>query len=198
MLDPGYVHLRHLTTPIVAVTSSLNGRRNGQIANSAQRASLVPALPRISIYISKTNYSHEAIYSTGILGIHMLRTDQWDLIWHLGLQSARTVDKMSTVAHSVTANGCPLLTDCMTAFECRVINAMDAGASTFFLAEVLSSTRVSDGAVMTSTYFRDHISPERKLQYEQILVDTLPALEKYEVGVDASKLWQGPTAKTDQ
>ena len=195
MLDPGYVHLRHLTTPIVAVTSSLNGRRNGQIANSAQRASLVPSLPRLSIYISKTNYSHEAIYSTGILGIHLLRTDQWDLIWQLGLQSGRDLDKMATIEHAVTGIGCPLLKDCMTAFECRVINAMDAGASTFFLADVLSTTRVSDGAVMTSTYFREHISPERKLQYEQILLDTLPALEKYEVGVDAKKVWKGPTAK---
>ena len=193
MLDPSYVHLRHLTTPIVAVTSSLNGRRNGMIANSSQRASLVPTHPRISIYISKTNFSHEAIYTTGILGIHLLRTDQWDLIWHLGLQSARETDKMSSVKYSVTENGCPLLDDCLTAYECRVINAMDAGAATFFLADIVSSKRVSDGEVMTSTHFRDHMSDQRRDQYEQRLIELLPELERL-AQVNPGREWTGATA----
>ena len=193
MLDPGYVHLRHLTTPIVAVTSSLNGRCNGMIANSSQRASLVPTHPRISIYISKTNFSHEAIYSTGLLGIHLLRTDQWDLIWHLGLQSARESDKLSSVKYSLTEHGCPLLDDCLTAYECRVINAMDAGAATFFLADIVSSKRVHEGDVMTSTYFRDHMSDERREQYEQRLIAILPELERL-AKVDPDQLWTGPTA----
>jgi flavin reductase (DIM6/NTAB) family NADH-FMN oxidoreductase RutF len=166
------------------------------IANSAQRASLVPNHPRISIYISKTNYSHEAIYTTGILGVHLLRTDQWDLIWHLGLRSARDVEKMGSVDYTATARGCPLLNDCLTAYECQVINAMDAGASTFFLADVISTKRVSEGDVMTSTYFREHISEERKLEYEARLLETLPDLETLSGSVDRTRIWPGATAST--
>jgi hypothetical protein len=54
-----YALLRHLTLPVVAITTSAGGRTNGMIANSAQRASLVPVVPRISVYISKTNFSHD-------------------------------------------------------------------------------------------------------------------------------------------
>lgn len=192
MLDPGYVQLRHLTTPIVAVTSSAGGRRNGMIANSAQRASLVPSLPRVSVYISKTNYTHDLVYSSGVLGIHLLRTDQWDLIWHLGLQSARDGDKLASLPHSLGASGCPLLSQCLVAYECQVINAMDAGASTFFLADVTSIRDGQPGAVMTSDYFRKHISEERKQQYEARLMAAQAELAKLAANVER-KVWPGPT-----
>src|SRR4051812_38472049 len=98
------------------------------ISNSAQRASLVPSSPRISVYISKTNFSHDLVYASGILGIHLLRTSQWDLIWQLGLQSGRDTDKLRGLDVRVGATGCPLLVDVRAALECRVVNAMDAGA----------------------------------------------------------------------
>jgi flavin reductase (DIM6/NTAB) family NADH-FMN oxidoreductase RutF len=45
-MNPVYLMLRHLTSPVVAITSAAEGRKNGMIANSAQRASLVPTSPR--------------------------------------------------------------------------------------------------------------------------------------------------------
>lgn len=165
------------------------------IANSAQRASLVPHLPRISIYISKTNFSHDLIYSTGQLGIHMLRTDQWETIWHLGLQSARDIDKLATVDHMVGKSGIPILGDCLTAYECQVINAMDAGAATFFLADVMATHHMSMGEVMTSDYFRTHITAERKRDYEERLIAAIPHLAELAGSVDALKTWPGPTSR---
>ncbi|MEX2284793.1 MAG: flavin reductase family protein [Gemmatimonadota bacterium] len=192
VLDPGYVQLRLLTTPIVAVTSSAGGRRNGMISNSAQRASLVPALPRISVYISKPNYTHDLVYASGVFGIHLLRTDQWDLIWHLGLQSGRDVEKLSSVAHHVGQSGCPLLDDCLIAYECRVINAMDAGAATFFLGDVLSVGIGPPAAVMTSDYYRQNIPEDRKQQYEARLMEAQRFLEPLARTVE-TRPWPGPT-----
>ncbi len=190
-LDAGYVQLRQLTTPIVAVTSSASGRRNGMIANSAQRASLVPSLPRISVYISKPNFTHDLVYASGVFGIHLLRNDQWNLIWHLGLQSARQVDKLSSIAHRLGETGCPLLEDCLTAYECRVINAMDAGAATFFLGDVVAVTS-GPGALMTSDYFRANIPQDRKKQYEDRLIEAQSYLEPLARTVER-KHWPGPT-----
>jgi flavin reductase (DIM6/NTAB) family NADH-FMN oxidoreductase RutF len=191
VLDQAYVHLRHLTTPIVAVTSSAQGRRNGMIANSAQRASLVPSIPRISVYISKPNYTHDLVCSSGVFGIHLLRTDQWDLIWHLGLQSARTVDKMAALAHHIGQTGCPLLADCVTAYECSVINAMDAGGATFFLGDVVSVTGGRAGPVMTSEYFRAHITEDRRQEYEAKLKEAQNYLEPISRTIER-KPWPGP------
>jgi flavin reductase (DIM6/NTAB) family NADH-FMN oxidoreductase RutF len=193
VLDPGYLQLRHLTTPIVAVTASFEGRRNGMIANSAQRASLVPSLPRISLYISKTNFTHDMVYQSGVFGVHLLRTDQWDLIWHLGLQSGREVDKLASVTHSIGKLECPLLDDCITAYECKVINAMDAGAATFFLGDVVSTHMGKNGDVMTSEYFRANISPDRQQEYEERLLAAQGYLEPLAREVRRT-VWSGPVA----
>jgi flavin reductase (DIM6/NTAB) family NADH-FMN oxidoreductase RutF len=193
VLDPGYVQLRYLTSPIVAVTSAFEGRHNGMIANSAQRASLVPTLPRISIYISKKNFTHDMVYRGGVFGVHLLRRDQWDVIWHLGLQSAREADKLASIAHHVGQTGCPLLADCITAWECRVINAMDAGAATFFLGDVVSTRSGPAGEVMTSDYFRANMPPDRKMQYEARLLAAQGYLESLARNVER-KVWPGVTS----
>jgi flavin reductase (DIM6/NTAB) family NADH-FMN oxidoreductase RutF len=194
VLDPGYVNLRLLTPPIVAVTSSARGRRNGMIANSAQRASLVPSLPRISVYISKPNFTHDLVYASGVFGIHTLRRDQWDLIWHLGLQSGRDTDKLAVVDHRIGETGCPLLEDCLTAYECRVVNTMDAGGSTFFLGDVISVSQGTPGPLMSSEYFRAAISEARKQQYEARLAVAQEQLEPLSRTVDR-RPWPGPTAQ---
>jgi flavin reductase (DIM6/NTAB) family NADH-FMN oxidoreductase RutF len=187
-----YGLLRHLTLPVVAITTSAGGNSNGMIANSAQRASLVPSLPRLSVYISKTNFSHDLVMRSGLLGIHLLRTDQWELIWHLGLQSGRDVDKLTSLETRTRETRCPLLVDCHAAFECRVVNAMDAGAATFFLADIVSATEGAAGDVMTSSHFRAHMPPDMKRVYESNLAHAQEYLEPLARQIDA-RGWDGPT-----
>lgn len=153
--DLTYQLLRHLTLPVAAITTSAAGRRNGLIVNSAQRASLVPDMPRISLYISKTNFSHDLIHASGLFGVHLLRNDQWDVIRALGLRSGRDVeDKFDSLDTRTGRTGIPMLSDVLAGFECRIINTMDAGAATFFLADVVDVQSGASGDVMTSTHFR--------------------------------------------
>lgn len=192
MHDPLYSLLRHLTLPVVAVTTSAGGKRNGMIANSAQRASLVPSVPRISLYVSKTNYTHDLIYASGVLGLHLLRNDQWEVIWRLGLQSGRDVDKLEGFELRVGETGCPLLVDVRAAFECRVVNAMDAGAATFFLADIVSVAEGPPAPVMTSEYFRAHMPEDKRRIYEARLAATQRILEPLAREVSRAP-WPGPT-----
>lgn len=165
-----YQLLRHLTLPVAAITTSAAGRRNGLIVNSAQRASLVPDLPRISLYISKTNFSHDLIHASGLIGVHLLRNDQWDVIRALGLRSGRDVeDKFESLDTRSGRTGIPMLSDVLAAFECRVINAMDAGAATFFLADVIDVQSGAAGDVMTSTHFRAAAPADLLEEYESRL-----------------------------
>src|SRR5207247_1174108 len=71
--DETYQLLRNLTSPIVAITSERGGKRNGMISDSAVRASIVPAIPRVSVYIHKFNLSHDLIFDTGRFAMHLLR-----------------------------------------------------------------------------------------------------------------------------
>lgn len=189
-----YALLRHLTLPVVAVTSSLEGRANGMISNGAQRASLIPTVPRISVIINKTNLTHDFVYRTGALGLHLLRRDQYELIYGLGFRSGRDHDKLAGLAAARALTGVPLLEDCLAAFDCRVVNAMDAAGATLFLADVVAVRAGSDGELMTSEYFRDHLPLERKRQYETLLVQAQERLLAMAPAVRREP-WPGPTAK---
>lgn len=190
-----YPLLRHLTLPVVAITTSAAGRRNGFIVNSAQRASLVPTLARISLYVSKPNFSHDLVWNSGVFGVHLLRTSQWELIWQLGLQSGHdNPDKLAGLEVRTGETGCPLLVDCIAAFECRVVNAMDAGASTFFLGEVASYREGPPGEVMTSTHFRARMPPDKQLIYESRLAHAQEYLEPLSRNVDR-RAWPGASVQ---
>lgn len=188
-----YGMLRHLTLPVVAVTSCRRGRGNGMIANSAQRASLIPTQPRISLYINRTNLTHDVVYATGALGIHLLRRDQFELIYALGFRSGRDHDKLRDIDTEPGETGVPLLKDCLAAFDCRVVNTMNAGAATFFLADVVHVREGRMDDVMTSEYFRASLPPDRLREYETLLVLAQEKLRGMDHAIDRTA-WPGPTA----
>src|SRR2546421_5341198 len=162
--DQIYQLLRSLTSPVVAITSERGGTRNGMIADSAVRASIVPAIPRVSVYIHKFNYSHDLIFESGRFVLHLLRDDQFELIHRLGFASGRAQDKLAGVPHRPGTLGVPVLDDCYAHFECRVANVMDTGSSTCFLGDVVEvghgAARRAVGSVMTAAHFRANIPAE--------------------------------------
>lgn len=133
-----------LWAPLAAVTTSFNGKTNAQIAVSVAAASIVPARPRIAVQIYKGNYSHQLIEASGVLAVNFLRQDQLSLIKEFGFVSGRRRDKLAGVDHRPGPSGSPILAQCWGYLDCRVINAMDGGDMTCFLAEVLAGDTLSD------------------------------------------------------
>jgi len=168
-----YQLLRNLTSPVVAVTAERSGKRNGMILDSAVRASIVPSIPRLSVYVHKFNFSHDLIFDSGHFVLHLLRTDQMDLVHQLGFASGREHDKLTTIPHHLGTTGAPVLDDCYAHFECRVANVMDSGSSTCFLGDVVAvgfgRAAQPRGEVMTAAYFRAHIPAAWKTTYEEQL-----------------------------
>lgn len=192
--DEIYQLLRNLTSPVVAITSERDGKRNGMISDSAVRASIVPTIPRVSVYIHKFNYSHDMIFETGRFVMHLLRTDQFDLIYGLGFTSGRTRDKLARIPHRLGKLGAPVLDDCYAHLECEVINVMDTGSSTCFLGQVAEvgygkASRAS-GAVMTAAYFRANMPPEWRPEYEAHL-RTAQRFAEERSGDIKAVIWRG-------
>src|SRR3989442_2302147 len=131
--DPTYQLLRHRPSPVVAITSELGGKRNGMISDAAVRASIVPTVPRLSVYIHKFNFSHDLIYDTGRFVLHLLHTRQFDLIHRLGFFSGRDRGKLADIPHRSGPLGAPGPDDCHAHFERRIVNAVDTGRPTCFL-----------------------------------------------------------------
>src|SRR3989442_7639864 len=89
--------LRNLTSPVVAITCKHGGKRNGMVLDSAIRASIVPTIPRVAMFIHKFNTSHDLIFASGLLVLHLLRRDQFDLIHRLGFVHGTDSDKLAGI-----------------------------------------------------------------------------------------------------
>ena len=181
MLQPDltYQLLRNLTSPVVAITSQRQGKENGMISDAAVRASIVPTVPRLSVYIHKFNYSHDMIYETGRFVMHLLHTKQLDVVRRLGFFSGRDQDKLAGLPHHKGKTGVPVLDECFAHFECEVANVMDTGSSTLFLGDVVAvgcgaaagGGLEPKGELMTAAYFRSHMPAEWRSEYEAKLKD---------------------------
>ncbi len=155
--DPTYELLRLFASPVIAITSSWRGRTNGMIADSAVRASISPTVPRLSVYIHKWHFSHDLIWNSGRLCIHLLNQTNLELVHALGFVSGRDQDKLSAVPHHIGASGLPVLDGTHAAFELEVINTMDTGYATHFLGDITASEQPAPGEIMTAAWFRANL-----------------------------------------
>ena len=137
--------MSRLWSPLAAATSHWQGRDNVQIAVAIAAASIVPERPRVVVQLYKTNLSHDMVLSSGAFALNFLRPNQLDLIGDFGLVSGRVRDKLAGVGTKAGSSGSPLLTDCFGYLDCRVINAMDGGDMTCFLADVLDGKTLAQG-----------------------------------------------------
>ena len=142
------------------------------ISDAAVRASIVPSIPRLSVYIHKFNYSHDMIYETGRFGLHLLHTQQFDIVRRLGFFSGRDQDKLAGIPHHRGTLGVPVLDECFAYFECSVVNVMDTGSSTLFLGDVMAvgcgstASLEPQGELLTAAYFRSKMPAEWRQEYE--------------------------------
>lgn len=165
-----YEILRELTSPVVAVTCRRGDRLNGLIVNSVIRASLVPGRQRLALYIFKRHESHDMIAASGRYCLHLLAREQWDAIWELGFFSGRERDKLEKVPHRLSEEtGLPVLRRSYAWMECEVVNAMDAGSSTFFMGEIRRIFRGEGDEVMDSDWFRANMPEDWREQYRENL-----------------------------
>ena len=149
-----------LWSPLAAVTSSWQGKDNVQMAVAIAAASIVPDRARVAVQLYKTNLSHDMVFSAGAFALNFLRPDQLDLIGGFGLVSGRDKDKLEGVSKTTGKSGSPLLTDSFGYLDCQVINAMDGGDMTCFLADVMDGKTLSQGEPLWWRDARRMLPPE--------------------------------------
>lgn len=134
--------LRGLSAPLAAVSTRHGDIVNAQIAVAITTASILPQRPRIIVQLYHTNYTCELVAASGVLAVNFLAPDQLELVWRLGMRSGRDADKLADVDYAGGVTGSPILAGGFGYLDCRVVNAMDGGDLTAFLADVVDgSTR---------------------------------------------------------
>jgi flavin reductase (DIM6/NTAB) family NADH-FMN oxidoreductase RutF len=145
--------MAQLWAPLAAVSTAWQGRVNAQIALAIGGASIVPQRPRVVVELWKSNYTHDLVLQSGVFALNFLRREQTQLLTELGTVSGRERDKMAHIPYRAGATGSPLLLECFGYLDCRVVNAMDGGDMTCFLAEAVDGETYG-GETMTWAYAR--------------------------------------------
>ena len=146
------------------VLSAKDGEKdNGCIVNTVQQVTDSPN--RIAVTVNKSNYTHDMIQKTGKFNVSILSEDaSFDLFQHFGFQSGRDVDKLKDWKDYERAeNQIIYVTKGCNGYLCaKVMDTMDLGTHTFFLAEVEDGDILNNIESVTYSYYHKNIKPQPK------------------------------------
>ena len=149
-----------LSYGLFVLTARQDGKDNGCIINTVMQVTDQPK--RIQIAVNKQNYTHDMIAATGQFNVSVLSQDA--VFWvfqHYGFQSGRDVDKFENIPEARTENGIRYVEGCTNAvLSGKVIQTIDCGTHTLFLAEVTDAKVLSNEPSMTYQYYFDHVKPK--------------------------------------
>ena len=151
------------------LTSSLDGKDYGCVINSAVQVS-EGELKKVAVSVINKNNTADIIKKAGRFNVSVLTEDApFSLFQHFGFQSGRDVDKFADVEYSDRlANGIryiPTYTNAV--FGCEVIQSIDLGVSTLFIADVTEAKVLSNDPSATYAYYHAHIKPKKQPAAEQ-------------------------------
>jgi flavin reductase (DIM6/NTAB) family NADH-FMN oxidoreductase RutF len=149
-----------LSYGLFVLTAREGDKDNGCIINTATQVTSSPN--RIAVTVNKQNYTHGMILRTGVFNLSVLteETDFW-VFQHYGFQSGRDVDKFENLPELRTENGLRYAAGCSNAvISAKVVNTVDCGTHTLFIAEVTDAHMLSSTPSVTYQYYFDHIKPK--------------------------------------
>ncbi|AVZ22856.1 TPA: flavin reductase [Pseudomonas aeruginosa] len=122
-----------VTGVTVVTTNDEQGRPRGMTANSFTSVSLDPAL--LLVCIGKGASSYPVFQETSNFAVNLLHDGQTDIS---NLFASKAIDKFGSVGYDAVHTGAPVLTDCLTWFDCKVHNCIDAGDHIILIGRILA------------------------------------------------------------
>lgn len=148
--------LWNISYGLYIVCSTLDGKKNGQVANTVFQITAEP--PRIAVSINKDNLTHEYISNSGLFTVSILdESTPMTFIGLFGFRCGRDIDKLSQGAQTkIGHTGCPIVMDhALSVIEAKVFNQVDVGTHTIFLADVVSAEVLREGRPLTYAYYQE-------------------------------------------
>lgn len=144
---------------------------NGCITNTCMQVANSPT--RIAISVLNTNYTCELIKKSGVFALSILSEDcSFQTIQHFGFQSGRNVNKFESMTPPVDCNGVPYLGwHACAVISGKVVEQMDLGSHTMFIAEVADAILLNDKAPLTYADYQARVKPKpQKVQEDKKIV----------------------------
>ena len=157
--------MRNLTYGLFALFTNDGVRDNACIINTAQQITTEPN--RITIAVNQSNYTCETIKKTGVFNVSILTEKApFDVFTRFGFASGRDTDKLSGFNSLATSeNGLKYLTEYSNCFiSAKVIDSIDYGTHTLFVAEVTEAQVLGSDPSVTYAYYFANIKPKPKAE----------------------------------
>ena len=145
------------------VVTAKDGKDNGCIVNTFSQVTSEPN--RVSLTVNKQNYTHDMIASTGLFNVSMLTTaTPFSVFEHFGFQTGRETDKFADFTKiGRSENGLIYLTQYTNAYiSGRVIQSIDLGTHTMFIADVTAAEVFNDETSLTYDFYQKFVKPKPK------------------------------------
>ena len=144
---------------------------NGCITNTCMQVANSPT--RIAISVLNTNYTCELIKKSGVFALSILSEDcSFQTIQHFGFQSGRNVNKFESMTPPVDCNGVPYLGwHACAVISGKVVEQMDLGSHTMFIAKIADTILLNDKAPLTYADYQARVKPKpQKVQEDKKIV----------------------------
>lgn len=149
-----------LTYGLFVLAAKDGEKDNGCIINTAGQVTTSPN--RITITVNKGNYTHDMIVKTGEFNVCILdETAPFSVFENFGFRSGRDADKWQKVSCARSENGIAYLTEYSNAYiSGKVVQQIDLGTHTMFVADVTDAGVLSDVPSVTYAYYQSNIKPK--------------------------------------
>ena len=149
-----------LSYGLFVLTAKDGEKDNGCIINTMQQLADNPL--RISVTVNKNNFTHDMIKKTGVFNVSVLTESvPFSVFQHYGFQSGRDTDKILDNGMPRSENGIVYLANYTNAFfSGKVVEEIDCGSHTLFIAEVTEAQTLSSEKSVTYQYYFDNIKPK--------------------------------------
>ena len=131
------------------------GKINGQCVNTVFQLTDIPQ--QIAVSVSNETLTCEYIKESGVMAISFLRADDIANVRHFGLQTGRKIDKFQGIDYILGNLGCPILSNCLSYLEGKVLwdKTSNVGTHTLFVVEVTGGLVANTGAALTYEKYRE-------------------------------------------
>ncbi|MGN1415501.1 MAG: flavin reductase [Oscillospiraceae bacterium] len=150
---------------LFVLTASEGDKDNGCIINTLMQLTSSPM--QIAVTVNKANLTHDMIKNTGKFNVSVIdRTADFSLFKHFGFQSGRDAQKFGTpdsykFTPHYSDNGLLYIKAGTNAFMSgKVVNEIDLGTHTMFIAEMTDGEILSDNPSMTYEYYQANVKPK--------------------------------------
>ncbi|MCF0133858.1 MAG: flavin reductase [Blautia sp.] len=149
-----------LSYGVFVLASKTDGKANACITNTCIQVANSPT--RVAIAVLNTNYTCDMIKESKVFNLSLLdQSCTFDTIKHFGFQSGRDTDKLAGMDLPTDVNGIPYLNyQTCSVISCKVVDSMELGSHTLFIAEVEDAVLLNDTDPLTYNDYQTKVKPQ--------------------------------------